>query len=250
MVGDEHDANGCDHGRRGFLVAGGAGLAAVSLGTVIAGGAAADADPFAALTEAQRDAMTPDDVIKAMLDGNARFAAGAHRERDFLTEQRTSSAGQYPAAVAISCVDSRTPVEVICDLGLGDTFSARLAGNVINDDVLGSMEFACAVSGAKLVVVMGHTACGAVKGAIDDVVLGNLTGLVGKIRPAIGATEYAGERTSKNAEFVDAVTRTNTAMCVDQIRERSRVLREMEEKGQIKIVGAMYDLASAKVTLL
>lgn len=240
-----HDADGCCADRRTFLVAG-----AVGLVTLAAGAGPALAEGSAALTKAQRDAMTPDQVISAMLDGNARFASGQQRPRDFLAEQRSSSTGQYPAAVALSCVDSRAPVEIVCDLGIGDTFNARLAGNVVNDDVLGSMEFACAVAGAKLVVVMGHTACGAVKGAIDDVVLGNLTGLVAKIRPAIVATEFAGDRTSATAAFVDAVAVTNTAMCVEQIRERSRVLREMEEKGDIKIVGAMYDLASAKVTLI
>jgi len=240
-----HDDACCRASRRGFLAAGGIGLVAAAVGGGTATPAAA-----AALTEAERDAMTPDRVIQLMLDGNARFAAGEHRDRDFLAEQQASAAGQYPAAVAISCIDSRTPIEIICDLGIGDTFNARLAGNVINDGVLGSMEFACAVAGAKLVVVMGHTACGAVKGAIDDVVLGNLTGLVAKIRPAIVATDYAGERSSKNPEFVDAVARTNVAQCVEQVRERSRVLRELEEKGAIKIVGSMYDLGSARVTMI
>lgn len=236
-----HDDGCCGASRRGFLTAGGIGLMAAAVGGATATPAAA-----AALTQAERDAMTPDQVIQYMLDGNARFAAGEHRDRDFLAEQQASAGGQYPAAVAISCVDSRTPIEVICDLGLGDTFNARLAGNVVNDDVLGSMEFACAVAGAKLVVVMG---CGAVKGAIDDVVLGNLTGLVAKVRPAIRETVYAGERSSKNPEFVDAVARTNVAQCVAQIRERSRVLRELERQGTIKIVGAMYDLETAKITL-
>ncbi len=244
MMTTEMDDGCCGASRRRFLAAGGIGLVAA----VVGGGTAVPA-AAAALTEAQRDAMTPDQVVQLMLDGNARFAAGEQRERDFLAEQQATAGGQYPAAVAISCVDSRTPIEVICDLGLGDTFNARLAGNVVNDDVLGSMEFACAVAGAKLVVVMGHTACGAVKGAIDDVVLGNLTGLVAKIRPAIVATDYAGERSSKNPEFVDAVARTNVVQCVEQIRERSRVLRELEEKGAIKIVGAMYDLGTAKLAL-
>lgn len=231
--------------RRGFLAVGAAGLATM----VVVGGSTSSA-VAASLTQAERDALTPDQVIQAMLDGNARFASGERRERDFLAEQQGSAGGQYPAAVALSCVDSRTPVEVICDLGIGDTFNARLAGNVVNDDVLGSMEFACAVAGAKAVVVMGHTACGAIKGAIDDVVLGNLTGLVAKIRPAIPATEFDGARESSNPAFVDAVARTNVALCVEQIRERSRVLREMEEKGEIKIVGAMYDLGTARVTLI
>jgi carbonic anhydrase len=224
------------------------GVALAGLATAgLAGLGSARAD---SLTKEQRDAMTPDDVIAAMLAGNERFVNGQQKPRDFLAEQRASAAGQYPAAIALSCVDSRTPIEIVCDLGIGDAFNARVAGNISNDDILGSMEFACAVTGAKLVAVMGHTACGAVKGAIDDVVLGNLTGLVAKIRPAIRETDYAGERSSKNAEFVDAVARTNVALTVKQIRERSSVLRDLEEKGAIRIVGSMYDLETARVTLL
>jgi len=237
-------------GRRAFLGLTGATMATAtgaSLFTVSGFGGEAEA---ASLTREQRDALTPDRVIEAMLKGNERFATGERRSRDFLAEQQSSSAGQFPAAVVLGCLDSRTPVEVICDLGIGDAFAARVAGNVVNDDILGSMEFACAVAGAKLVVVMGHTACGAIKGAIDDVVLGNLTGLVSKIRPAIRDTVYEGERKASNDDFVDAVARANVALCVAQIRERSRILREMEEKGQIKIIGSMYDLKTARVTLL
>lgn len=134
--------------------------------------------------------------------------------------------------------------------GIGDTFNARVASNAVNDDILGSMEFACAVAGANVVVVMGHTACGAVTGAIDDVELGNLTGLLAKIEPAIGATVYTGDRTSANAEFVDRVARTHVAMATREIRERSPVLVELERKGAIKIVGSMYDLATARITLI
>ena len=244
-----HDAD-CRVDRRAFLGLTGTTMATatgVSLFAVSGFGREAEA---ASLTREQRDAMTPDQVIEAMLKGNERFATGERRDRDFLAEQQSSSAGQFPAAVVLGCLDSRTPVEVVCDLGIGDAFAARVAGNVVNDDILGSMEFACAVSGAKLVVVMGHTACGAIKGAIDDVVLGNLTGLVAKIRPAIRDTAYEGERNAKNDEFVDAVARTNTTLCVAQIRERSRILRELEEKGTIKIIGCMYDLKTARVTLL
>jgi len=213
-------------------------------------GAASSGAQAASLSEAQRNAMTPDQVVQKMLDGNARFLSGARKERDFLAEMRSSSTGQFPAAIVLSCVDSRAPVEVICDLGIGDTFNARVAGNAVNDDILGSMEFACAAAGAKAVVLMGHTACGAIKGAIDNVVLGNLTLLLARFKSAIDATVYSGERSSKNAAFVDAVARTHVQQSVKLVRERSPVLAGLEAKGSIKIVASMYDLASGKVTLV
>lgn len=194
--------------------------------------------------------MTPDQVVKFILDGNARFLAGVHRQRDFLAEMRSSASGQYPAAVVLSCMDSRSSVEVICDLGLGDTFSARVAGNAVNEDMLGSMEYACAAVGAKVVMVMGHTACGATKGAIDNVVLGNLTLLLARFKSAIDATAYEGARTSKNHAFVDAVTKTHVQQALPLIRQRSPTLAALEADGKIKIVGAMYDIASGKVTLV
>lgn len=235
----------CDEHRRHFLQGSmGVAIAALGVGAMTRGAAAAS------LSEAQRNAMTPDQVIKSMLDGNARFLSGTRKERDYLAEMRTSSAGQYPAAVVLSCVDSRAPVEIICDLGLGDTFNARVAGNAVNDDILGSMEFACAAAGAKAVVVMGHTACGAIKGAIDNVVLGNLTLLLARFKSAIDTTVFDGSRTSKNAAFVDAVARTHVQQSVALIRQRSPVLAALEAKGGIKIVGSMYDIASGKVALV
>jgi carbonic anhydrase len=235
----------CDAHRRGFLGGSAAlGLLAVGLGAMPSGATAAS------LSEAQRNALTPDQVIQKMLEGNARFLSGARKERDFLAEMRSSSTGQFPAAIVLSCVDSRAPVEVICDLGIGDTFNARVAGNAVNDDILGSMEFACAAAGAKAVVLMGHTACGAIKGAIDNVVLGNLTLLLARFKSAIDATVYSGERSSKNAAFVDAVARTHVQQSVKLVRERSPVLAGLEAKGSIKIVASMYDLASGKVTLV
>ena len=148
----------------------------------------------ASLTEAQRDSLTPDQVVKAFLDGNARFVSGTQRDRDFLGEMKSSAEGQYPALIVLSCIDSRTPVEVISDLGIGDTFNAKVAGNAVNDDILGSMEYACAVAGAKAVLVMGHTSCGAIKGAIDNVVLGNLTLLLARFKTAIDETVYEGSQ--------------------------------------------------------
>ncbi len=235
----------CDEHRRHFLQ-GSVGVAIAALGA----SAMTHRADAASLSEAQRNAMTPDQVIKAMLDGNARFLSGARKERDYLAEMRTSSSGQYPAAVVLSCVDSRAPVEIICDLGLGDTFNARVAGNAVNDDILGSMEFACAAAGAKAVVVMGHTACGAIKGAIDNVVLGNLTLLLARFKSAIDTTVFDGSRTSKNAAFVDAVARTHVQLSVALIRQRSPVLAALEGKGGIKIVGSMYDIASGKIVLI
>jgi carbonic anhydrase len=202
------------------------------------------------LTKDERDAMTPSQVIEELNKGNERFRSGKMAARDYLAEKRASAAGQYPAAVILGCVDSRVPAEIIFDTGIGDTFSGRVAGNVVNDDMLGSMEFACAVSGAKLVLVLGHTACGAVKGAIDDVVLGNLTGLLARIKPAIPATKFDGEKSSKNAAYVDAVARTNIGLALVEIRRRSPILDDLEKKGSIKITGAMYNLSNGMVEFI
>jgi carbonic anhydrase len=213
----------------------------------IASSAAQFESGSAALTREERDRMTPDQVIAEMKKGNERFRAGKMVPRDYLAQQRSSASGQFPAAVVLGCVDSRAPAEILFDAGIGDTFNARIAGNVVNDDLLGSMEFACAVAGAKAVVVFGHTACGAVKGAIDDVEMGNLTGLLARIKPAISATTFDGEKSSKNAAYVDAVARTNVVVALDSIRRRSPILDDLEKKGSIRVAGAMYDLATGKV---
>jgi len=202
------------------------------------------------LTKEQRDSMTPSQVIDELKKGNERFRTGKMAPRDYLAEKRSSAAGQYPAAVILGCVDSRVPVEIVFDTGIGDTFTARVAGNVVDDDMLGSMEFACAVSGSKLVLVSGHTACGAVKGAINDVVLGNLTGLLARIKPAVAGTKFDGEKSSKNASYVDAVARTNVVLSLDEIRRRSPILEDLEKKGSIKIAGAMYDVATGVVEFI
>jgi carbonic anhydrase len=242
----QHDANETRPDRRALLLAG------LGAGTLMAGEAAAasKAKPMPPLGRERRDAMTPADVVAAMLEGNRRFLEGEQRDRDFLAEMRSTSTGQYPAACVVSCVDSRAAVEVICDLGLGDTFNARVAGNVINEDVLGSAEFACALSGAKLVVVMGHTNCGAIKGAIDGAVLGNLTLLLARIREAVDSTKYDGDRTSANKKFVDAVAQTHVKLAVAAIRGRSPVLAAMERDGKIGVIGAMYDLASGEIRII
>ena len=229
-----------DLGRRNFLKLTGS---ATTLGIVSGGlSTAANAD---ALTKAQRDKMTPNQIIETMQKGNERFRGGVRKNRNYLNEQKASATGQYPAAVLLSCIDSRAPAEVIMDLGIGDIFNCRVAGNIENQDILGSMEFACKLAGAKVVVVMGHTACGAVKGAIANAELGNLTALLAKIKPAIEATSYKGDRSSNNYAFVDAVARKNVEMTVSAIRKDSPVLAQLETSGAIKIAGAMYNLETA-----
>jgi len=229
--------------RRNFLqLTGAASVLGVAGGAFFPGSARAEA-----LSQAQRDAMTPEQIIQAMKRGNERFRKGVRKDRNYLAEQRASAKGQYPAAVLLSCIDSRAPAEVIMDLGIGDIFNCRVAGNVENSDILGSMEFACKLSGAKVVLVMGHTACGAIKGAIDNAELGNLTGLLAKIKPAVQATAYTGERSAKNYPFVDAVARKNVELTVADIRKDSPVLAELEAKGAIKITGAMYNLETGAV---
>jgi len=200
------------------------------------------------LTAEQREKLSPDQILELMKKGNERFARGERKNRDYLREQRTSAtAGQHPAAVLVSCIDSRAPAEVIMDLGLGDVFNGRVAGNIVNEDIAGSIEFATKVAGAKVVLVMGHTACGAIKGAIDGAQLGNLTGLLAKIRPAVEATTYTGERSSKDAKFVDAVARKNVELTMAKLREMSPVLQELITAKKVRIAGAMYDLATAKI---
>ncbi len=243
------DSCGCALlGRRGLMGLAAAGTVAMALGTGTAASARATGG---ALTKAQRDALSPDDVLKFVMDGNERFATGKRVQPDFLRQQKQSAAeGQHPAAIFLTCVDSRAPVEVLCDLGIGDAFNARVAGNVVNDDILGSMEFATAAAGAKLVMVMGHTACGAVAGAIDNVRLGNLTLLLSRFGNAIAATPYDGEKSGKNYDYVDRVAATQVAQTLTLIPERSPVMRELEQAGKIKIVGSMYDLKTGRVTLL
>jgi len=181
-----------------------------------------------ALTKEEHDEITPDEIIARGKKGNERFRSGKRKERDLLREQKNTAKGQHPAAIVLSCIDSRAPVELILDLGIGDTFNSRVAGS-------------------KLVLVMRHTACGAVKGAIDNVQLGNLTGLLEKIRPAIEATQYDGDRTAKNFLFVNAVARRNVELTMAGIRAGSSVLKGLEDKGDIKIAGAMYSVETGAV---
>jgi carbonic anhydrase len=204
----------------------------------------------AALSKDERDKLTPAQIVDSLKQGNQRFRDGKMHPHDYLEQKRTSAAGQYPAAAILSCIDSRAPAEIIFDMGIGDAFNARIAGNIANDDLLGSLEFACALAGAKVILVMGHTACGAIKGAIDNAKLGNLTSLLDKIKPAVEATHYTGERSSKNYAFVDEVAKTNVRLTIDAMRHRSDVLAGLEKDGRITIVGAMYQLVGGRVEFL
>lgn len=193
--------------------------------------------------------MTPDAVLAQLKEGNAAFVSGEYQTPDIPASVAAAQSGQYPKAYILSCVDSRVPVEMIFNQGIGDVFVGRVAGNAENEDQLGSMEFAAAVAGVRLIVVMGHEACGAVKGACDAVELGNLTMLLEKLAPAVRGVEgFDGERTSENAAFVDAVVHHNVERTVADIRARSAVLSGLEEEGKLKIVGAYYSLKDGSVT--
>ena len=199
-------------------------------------------------TKESQAAMTPQKALDELRAGNARFVAGHPLVRNQPADVKATASGQYPFAVVLSCLDSRQPIEIVLDQGIGDIFSARVAGNVLNDNILGSMEFACKVSGAKLIAVIGHSNCGAIKGAVDSVELGNLTGLLAKIKPAIGQVPADVQpRNSKNLEFVDKVAEANVHLVMQQIRERSPILREMLDNGQIGLIGGMYDLSTGEV---
>lgn len=203
------------------------------------------------MTAERQAKLLPDQVLQRFIDGNKRFTSGTKTERDHSAQVRKLAAGQFPKAVVLSCLDSRVPVEDVFDLGLGDIFVGRVAGNFVNVDLLGSMEFACKVAGAKLVLVMGHQHCGAVKGAIDNVQLGNITAMLEKIKPAVKMSQdFVGEKTSKNDDFVKYVSENNVKYAIQQIREKSPILKEMENKGEIKIVGAFYSLTDGSLELI
>lgn len=199
-------------------------------------------------TADEQSKATPQAVLAQLMAGNARYVAGQRTPIALKESREAATAGQWPVAYVLSCVDSRVPVEVVFDQGIGDLFVGRVAGNFENVDQLGSMEFATAAAGAKLVLVLGHEACGAIKGAIDDVKLGNLTDLLAELKPATAG--ISGEKTSKNKAFVDKVIEANVKKTVSDIRSRSAVLSGLEKEGKIMIVGGIYSLETGKVTLL
>jgi carbonic anhydrase len=239
-----HQPEHCDR-RRALLKSAVAIAASGAIGSSLVG--APEPSYAAALSKEQRDKLSPDQIVEALRQGNERFRTGKMAAHDYLAQKRATATGQYPAAVILSCIDSRAPAEIILDVGIGETFNARVAGNIADEDLLGSLEFACALAGAKVILVMGHTACGGIKGAIDGAQLGNLTGLLDRIKPAIEATHYQGDRTSKNAEFVDQVARSNVRHTLSEIRRGSEVLAALERDGKVKLVGSMYNLVGGRV---
>lgn len=203
------------------------------------------------LTAEEQKALTPDMVIQSLKDGNKRFMNNDLTLRDHSALVRDALRGQYPKAVVLSCLDSRIPVEDVFDKGIGDLFVGRVAGNIINEDLLGSMEYGCKVSGAKLILVLGHASCGAIKAAVDDVKLGNITFLLSKIKPSIVKSEdFVGDRTSKNDAFVEYVAKMNVITTIETIKMQSPILKEMLSKDEIKIIGAYYDLKTGQVIFL
>lgn len=205
----------------------------------------------ATMTKEWQQALSPQEIVDLAKAGNQRFVKDERQDRDYLHDVAVTSAGQHPAAVVLSCIDSRAPAEIILDAGIGDLFNARIAGNFVDRDLAGSMEFGCAVAGAKLVMVMGHTKCGAIKGAIDGAKLGNLTAMLEKLQPAVQAVkDVPGPRAGSNAAFVDAVATENVRLTIREIRRISPVLAGLERDKKIEIVGAMYDVDSGAVNFI
>jgi len=202
-------------------------------------------------TKETQSKMTPESSLQNLREGNKRFQENVRLSRNLVQQVRETASGQYPYATVLSCIDSRVSSELIFDQGMGDLFSIRIAGNFVNEDILGSMEFACKLAGTKLVVVLGHTACGAVKGACDHARLGNLTTLINKIEPAVAAVSEPTDeslRNSKNIDFVNQVAEKNVMMTIENIRDQSPVLAEMEANHEIKIIGGMYNISNGEVT--
>ncbi|NVK38374.1 MAG: carbonic anhydrase [Gammaproteobacteria bacterium] len=201
------------------------------------------------LTKEMQEAITPDMALALLKEGNKRFINNLKANRNLLQQANETSEGQHPFAIVLSCIDSRTSAEIIFDQGLGDIFSVRIAGNIINEDILGSMEFACKVAGSKIITVLGHTNCGAIKGACDHVEMGNLTNLLAKIRPAIDDEKSVQDnRSSTNEEFVDKVTLINVKRTMISIVQRSPILKELIESKQIILVGGIHNIATGEVT--
>lgn len=194
--------------------------------------------------------ITPGKAVDLLKEGNIRFVEKKQLNRDLIKQVEETAGGQYPFAAVVSCIDSRIPTEVVFDQGIGDIFNGRVAGNIVNEDILGSLEFACKLAGAKAIVVLGHTSCGAVKGACDDAKLGNLTQMLDKIKPAVEQTHSAeGEaRNSGNIDFVNKVADKNVELTIENIKSKSTVLNEMVSNGELTVVGAMYDVKTGKVT--
>jgi len=211
-------------------------------------GTAQAQDACMVISKDAQTAATPDAAIAALKAGNERFVAGKSVNCDLMSQVKASATGQYPVAAVVGCIDSRVPPELVFDQKLGAIFAARVAGNFVNTDILGSLEFACKLAGAKAIVVLGHTDCGAIKGAVDQAKLGNLTEMLKNFDPAVAAAKTDGERTSKNKKLVQEVADQNAKLTAQLILARSPVLKEMADKKQIAVVAAMHDLTTGKVT--
>jgi carbonic anhydrase len=203
-------------------------------------------------THETQNAIKPPQALEMLKQGNERFASGHSLPRNLREQVKLTSAHQYPFAAIVSCIDSRAPAELVFDQGIGDIFNARVAGNIINDDILGSLEYTTKVAGAKLILVMGHTRCGAVAGACDGTAMGHLTGLLAHIQPAVEAvkTPPGEERSSKNQAFVDKVAEDNVAVSMETIRSRSSILNELISRGDVTLAGAIYDVQTGRVRFL
>ncbi|QNA46376.1 carbonic anhydrase family protein [Lacibacter sediminis] len=203
------------------------------------------------LSADEQKALTPEQVLKSLKDGNYRYAHQDLTARDHSAMVRDASQGQYPKAVILSCLDSRVPVEDVFDKGIGDLFVGRVAGNFVNEDLLGSMEFGCKVAGAKLILVLGHESCGAIKAAIDNVQMGNITAMLSKIKPAVErCADFTGKKTAKDPAFVEYVAKQNVLNTIETIRKQSPLLKEMADQGEIIIAGAYYNLHTGEVVFL
>ena len=199
------------------------------------------------LTKEMRNALTPENALQLIKDGNHRFVTNLKMNRNLLQQVNDTSDEQFPFAFILSCIDSRTSAELIFDQGLGDIFSCRIAGNILNEDILGSMEFACKVAGAKLVMVLGHSECGAIKGACNNVKMGNLTGLLKKIQVVVKRVSKMGQVNTKSQDFVELVSKENVKNVLNNIPKKSKIIRDLVKDKKIIIVGAMYDISSGKV---
>lgn len=231
--------------RRHFCCAGALAATTVTVSKAFA------ADQCAVQTRERQAALSPEDALKELKEGNERFVTGNMRNCDLRAQVRATAGGQFPIAMIVGCIDSRVPPEMVFDQRIGDIFSARIAGNVADTDVVGSAEFATKLAGARLIVVLGHNECGAVKGAIDGAELGSLTSLLMRIKPAVEASKnVSGEHTSKNKEFVQQVATTNARMVAQGLERDSTVLRDLIAKGELKIVAAMHDIATGRITFM
>jgi carbonic anhydrase len=220
-------------------------LAGYPLGCANTGASPSDSRTF---DKAAQSVIAPAEALTLLKEGNQRFIKGENTARDYREQVKATATGQYPFAIVLSCMDSRSTPEIVFDRGIGDLFVIRIAGNFATTDIIGSMEFGANVAGAKLIVVMGHTECGAIKGACDDVKLGNLTSVIQALRPAVDDVKgYQGDRSSKDKQFVQMVAEANVRRTIAKIRAESPILRDMEQAGQIKIVGAMNDLSTGEV---